>query len=275
MSDNWVVQNLENALATWNEKLAEIWQLITQSPETFKGGIVRGVCRLRKAGINALCQRDAHSLVAHDAAGVKNGMSPVRCDGSQCQRTKRFPDKVQHIRADKFLISGLAEQFIGKILKSGKIAAASVHVDMCFGNFSFIPRSRFFHRLSARKRKAEPDTDAVNSLSRIDVVRAADQFHTETVRLRCNKKDFRGSAGYVKRIKRSMQQFSFPAACINGGTNMTALMGKMKQFAWKRRGIGGRGGFAGKETRHIGILRVTWRYRNADGTNPHPLGVFA
>ena len=40
MSDNWVVQNLENALATWNEKLAEIWQLITQSPETFKGGTI-------------------------------------------------------------------------------------------------------------------------------------------------------------------------------------------------------------------------------------------
>lgn len=38
MSDNWVVQNLENALNTWNEKLAEIWQLITQSPENFKGG---------------------------------------------------------------------------------------------------------------------------------------------------------------------------------------------------------------------------------------------
>ena len=28
MSDNWVVQNLENALNTWNEKLDEIWQLI-------------------------------------------------------------------------------------------------------------------------------------------------------------------------------------------------------------------------------------------------------
>lgn len=38
MSDNWVVQNLDNALNTWNEKLAEIWQLVTQSPETFKGG---------------------------------------------------------------------------------------------------------------------------------------------------------------------------------------------------------------------------------------------
>ncbi len=37
-SDNWVVQNLVNALETWNEKLAEIWQLLTQSPENFKGG---------------------------------------------------------------------------------------------------------------------------------------------------------------------------------------------------------------------------------------------
>lgn len=37
-SDNWVVQNLVNALETWNEKLAEVWQIITQSPENFKGG---------------------------------------------------------------------------------------------------------------------------------------------------------------------------------------------------------------------------------------------
>lgn len=37
-SDNWVVQNLQNALETWNEKLSEIWQILTQSPEEFKGG---------------------------------------------------------------------------------------------------------------------------------------------------------------------------------------------------------------------------------------------
>lgn len=43
MSDNWVVQNLENALETWNEKLAEIWSLITQSPDTFKGGTIWNV----------------------------------------------------------------------------------------------------------------------------------------------------------------------------------------------------------------------------------------
>ncbi len=43
LSDNWVVQNLENALETWNSKLAEIWQLITQSPEQFKGGTIWNV----------------------------------------------------------------------------------------------------------------------------------------------------------------------------------------------------------------------------------------
>jgi hypothetical protein len=35
---NWIVENLQNALDTWNGKLSEIWQLLTQSPETFKGG---------------------------------------------------------------------------------------------------------------------------------------------------------------------------------------------------------------------------------------------
>lgn len=35
---NWIIENLENALSTWNSKMAEIFQLLTQSPETFKGG---------------------------------------------------------------------------------------------------------------------------------------------------------------------------------------------------------------------------------------------
>ena len=38
MSDNWVVQHLINTLDTWNEKLAEVWRLLTLSPENFKGG---------------------------------------------------------------------------------------------------------------------------------------------------------------------------------------------------------------------------------------------
>ncbi len=43
MSDNWVVQNLESALTTWNGKLSEIWTLITQSPQDFKGGAIWNV----------------------------------------------------------------------------------------------------------------------------------------------------------------------------------------------------------------------------------------
>ena len=38
MSDNWVVQHLVNTLNTWNEKLAEVWELLSMSPESFKGG---------------------------------------------------------------------------------------------------------------------------------------------------------------------------------------------------------------------------------------------
>lgn len=42
-SSNWVVQNLQKALETWNDKLSEIWFLITQSPEQFKGGEIWNV----------------------------------------------------------------------------------------------------------------------------------------------------------------------------------------------------------------------------------------
>ena len=42
-SSNWVVQNLQKSLETWNDKLSEIWLLITQSPEQFKGGEIWNV----------------------------------------------------------------------------------------------------------------------------------------------------------------------------------------------------------------------------------------
>ena len=40
MSDNWVIQNLNNALKTWDGKMAEIWALLTQNPQSFKGGSI-------------------------------------------------------------------------------------------------------------------------------------------------------------------------------------------------------------------------------------------
>ena len=37
MSDNWIVGMLQYTLGVWNGKLSEIWQLVSQSPEEFKG----------------------------------------------------------------------------------------------------------------------------------------------------------------------------------------------------------------------------------------------
>ena len=37
-SSNWIVENIENALETWSEKLAEVWTLLTTRPEEFRGG---------------------------------------------------------------------------------------------------------------------------------------------------------------------------------------------------------------------------------------------
>ena len=54
MSDSWVVQNLQNALNTWNEKLAEVWKLLIQSPKTFKGGSIWHVILNIHGGLQAI-----------------------------------------------------------------------------------------------------------------------------------------------------------------------------------------------------------------------------
>nr|WP_325217012.1 hypothetical protein [uncultured Oscillibacter sp.] len=51
-SGNWIVDNLNSALATWNDKLTEIWTLVSTTPENFKGGAVWTVI----TGINGALQ---------------------------------------------------------------------------------------------------------------------------------------------------------------------------------------------------------------------------
>ncbi|MCH1975494.1 hypothetical protein MCI89_24435 [Muricomes sp. OA1] len=58
-SDNWVVQNLMKALETWNGKLSEIWELLTQSPETFRGGGIWAVM----VNINGALQAIGYALL--------------------------------------------------------------------------------------------------------------------------------------------------------------------------------------------------------------------
>jgi len=59
MSDNWVVQNLENALGVWNEKLAEIWTIITQSPQDFRGGSIWSII----LGVHGALQAVGYALL--------------------------------------------------------------------------------------------------------------------------------------------------------------------------------------------------------------------
>lgn len=58
-SGNWIIDNLSNALATWNAKLAEIWNLLTQSPEAFKGGGIWAVV----VDINGALQAIGYALL--------------------------------------------------------------------------------------------------------------------------------------------------------------------------------------------------------------------
>jgi len=39
----WIIDNLEYALRVWNQKFGELWSLLTQSPENFKGGAIWAV----------------------------------------------------------------------------------------------------------------------------------------------------------------------------------------------------------------------------------------
>ena len=53
-SGNWIVDNLNSALGTWNGKLAEIWTLISTTPENFKGGTVWTVIQNINGSLQAI-----------------------------------------------------------------------------------------------------------------------------------------------------------------------------------------------------------------------------
>ena len=58
-SGNWIIDNLNSSLETWNGKLSEIWTLLTTSPESFKGGGIWNVI----VGINDALKAIAYALL--------------------------------------------------------------------------------------------------------------------------------------------------------------------------------------------------------------------
>ena len=49
-----IIDNLTSAINTWNSKLAEIWLLLTESPETFKGGDIWKIIVKVHEGLQAI-----------------------------------------------------------------------------------------------------------------------------------------------------------------------------------------------------------------------------
>ncbi len=75
MSDNWIVGNLQSAFNTWNDKLAEIWTLLTTTPQDFRGG---GVWTAITSINNALVGVGYGLLVLFFAMGVFQSAASFR-----------------------------------------------------------------------------------------------------------------------------------------------------------------------------------------------------
>lgn len=49
-----IISNLQNALNNWNQKLSEVWKLLMQSPEAFKGGSIWAVMEQINGALQAV-----------------------------------------------------------------------------------------------------------------------------------------------------------------------------------------------------------------------------
>ena len=54
LKGNWVIDNLENSLNTWNSKLGEMWDIIFKTPETFKNGAIWKIIQTIYGSVQAI-----------------------------------------------------------------------------------------------------------------------------------------------------------------------------------------------------------------------------
>ena len=69
-----IIDNLTSAINTWNSKLAEIWLLLTESPETFKGGDIWKIILKVHEGLQAIGL--ALLVLFQDAVGSAQFLRP-------------------------------------------------------------------------------------------------------------------------------------------------------------------------------------------------------
>lgn len=90
-SGNWIIDNLNAALETWNEKLAEIWQLLTMSPEAFRGGGIWSVIvdindRLEIAKLLGISENQLSYVT-----NAESGSGLLKCAGAIVPVQDRYP----------------------------------------------------------------------------------------------------------------------------------------------------------------------------------------
>ena len=74
MNQNGIVENLLGAFETWNEKLTELWSLVSTSPQDFKGGTVWTVMQNIHSGM--LARKPALTM----AVSISPGNVTIACE---------------------------------------------------------------------------------------------------------------------------------------------------------------------------------------------------
>ena len=130
-SGNWIVDNLNSALETWNGKLMEIWQLISTTPEEFKGGGVWDVI----VNINGALQAIGYALLV-----LFFVMGVVKTCGSFTELKKpemAFKCFVRFILAQAAVMYGMelmtalfriAQGMVSTIMDSSGLALSLIHI---------------------------------------------------------------------------------------------------------------------------------------------------
>lgn len=88
MDNNWIVENLENALLTWNDKLSEMWFLLTESPQTFKGGTIWQTIVTIHGGIQAI---GYSKVIVYEKTNLEN-LCLLDCSSRSGRRTLWMAD---------------------------------------------------------------------------------------------------------------------------------------------------------------------------------------
>ena len=86
MDNNWIVENLTNAFGVWNSKMTEMWSLLTESPQTFKGGTIWQTIVTINGGMQAI----GYGLLVlffaigifRSASGFRDFQRPEHCCGT-------------------------------------------------------------------------------------------------------------------------------------------------------------------------------------------------